>query len=790
MGQSSSQFTVYTDVSGATFRVDGKAYTSQTVFFWPAGSKHTLELDAVSYNPDGIQQYTCTTWSDNAGLLIPGGSLVQVVTANPLITSFKGACTVSGFRVDLFFYGDSVTPTQATPNVCGAPGNHTSNQPRVGVVQVTSPLLSGCFWQSTYFYTRGLMTLNAFPYPGWVFTGWSPAGASSTAYLTTFNVTGHTQLWAKFEMARRAKFRTSPAGLQVAIDRDIVNTASATPCPDSEKLPLGPVGLNMNVAGNYGQMCLGDFDFAYGSSHVLAAPSPQTVSNNSWIFDAWQDGSGQNAVYTAPIGLGIDTYTAKFVPGVRVVLNTKPFGLKIGVDGRSSWPSYSFVWAAGSTHTLAAVAEQTDAAGRRYIFRGWSNGGDATQEYTVPGEQTGIIVANYELMGRVTIGSSPSGLKMQVDDATCTTPCTLDRTGGTVVKITAPSSVPLAEGTRADFVNWNDAAEQTRTFTFNTDSTYIGANYQTMYKLSLSSDPAQAATFHAAPESADGYYASNGQVALSVEAKPGFKFLRWSGDVTGALGGGTFVVMSSPRSAQALFDKVPYIAPTGVKNAAGDTPDAVVAPGSLIAITGASLVDELVAGPASPLAQSIAGMYVMLGDRLLPLVSVAPDQIVALLPSDVKPGDYSLKVVFPTLPSATADFTVVANAPGLFQSYDDDGKAFAMATHEDGTEITPTSPAKRDELITLFGTGFGPYNRKLIDGFAVPKTPQVTLVDTVTLWLGEDPVTPTWTGAAPGMVGMTQTQFRLTDSVPAATPLKIKATVKERDSNTVELPVE
>ncbi|MCC7499577.1 MAG: hypothetical protein IT160_18495 [Bryobacterales bacterium] len=786
--QSTSQFTVYTDVAGATFRVDGQPYTSQTVFLWPAGSKHTLVLDAISYDNDRGRQYSCTSWSDSSGLLMSGGGLTQVVTADPNITSFKGTCTVSGFRVDLFFNGDAVSPSAAS-TACGGAASTDPVLPGPGIVQVSSPGMSGCFGQSTSFYTSGRMTLNATPYSGWVFTGWSPSGASATAYMTTFNVTGPFQLSARFEMARRARFRTNPPGLEVAIDHNIVTTAAETICADSDRLPQGPIP-GVNIPGSYGPLCKGDFDFALGSSHTLGAPSPQTVAGASWIFDSWQDGSGQNAVYTVPLGLGVDSFTARFVPGVRVVMTTKPFGLKIGVDGRTSWPNYSFVWAEGSKHTLAAPAEQADSNGRRYAFTGWSMGGEATQEYTVPAEQIGILVANYELLGRVKIASSPSGINVQVDDETCTTPCTLDRAVGTTVKVTAPSSVMLAEGTRADFSGWNDAGTQTRTYTFTTGSDYIGAIYQTYYQLSLSSDPGQAAIFQCSPESPDNFYPSNSQVALSVKANPGFKFLRWTGDIMNSLGGATLVAMSGPRSARALFEKVPYIAPNGVVNAAGVTPDEVVAPGSLIAITGASLVDQPVVGPPNPLAQTLAGIYVMMEDRILPLVSIEPDKITALLPSDVKPGDHTLKVIMPVQPTAATDFTVAANAPGLFESHDEDGNTFAAAIHEDGTPITPASPAKRDELITLFGTGFGPYERRLVDGFAVPKTAHISLTDNVTLWLGEGSTAPVWTGAAPGMVGITETQFRLTSDLPPATAVKIKATVNERDSNTVELPVE
>ncbi|MCX6625723.1 MAG: hypothetical protein NTY38_32600, partial [Acidobacteria bacterium] len=506
-------------------------------------------------------------------------------------------------------------------------------------------------------------------------------------------------------------------------------------------------------------------------------------------FDSWQDGNGQNAIYTAPSNTGIDTYVARFVPGLRVIFITKPFGLKISIDGRNTWPSYSFVWGADSKHTISAPLEQTDSSGRRYSFRGWSNNGDATQEYTVPSGQAPVMVATYELLGRAIVSTSTAGLAVLVDDSPCQTPCILDRPVGSTVKLSVPSTVALGEGLRADFTGWNDSTEASRTFTFTSDSVVLSAGYQTAYRLQMSSDPSAAALFHGDPESADGYYPANSQVWVSVETKPGFKFRRWTGDVTGSLNG-AFVIMNGPRSALALFDKVPYIAETGVKNAAGDTPDSVVAPGSLIAITGASLVEEFTAVPSSPLAQSIGGIYVMLAGRILPLVSVAPDQILALLPSDLELGDYTLKVVFPAQPSATAKFTVVRNAPGLFRSYDDAGTAFAMASHEDGSTISPSSPARKDEVVSLFGTGFGPFDKQMVDGFAVPAKPQVTLADSVTLLLGDTPVTPIWSGAAPGMVGMTVTRFRLPGSTPAGAKVQVKARVNNRVSNTLDLPVE
>jgi uncharacterized protein (TIGR03437 family) len=85
--------------------------------------------------------------------------------------------------------------------------------------------------------------------------------------------------------------------------------------------------------------------------------------------------------------------------------------------------------------------------------------------------------------------------------------------------------------------------------------------------------------------------------------------------------------MSVPRILRAQLDRVPFIAPAGVRNSAGDTPVQGVAAGSIISIYGASLATRYEVGPSNPLAQTIAGVALLLGDRILPIVYVSPDQI-------------------------------------------------------------------------------------------------------------------------------------------------------------------
>ena len=54
-----------------------------------------------------------------------------------------------------------------------------------------------------------------------------------------------------------------------------------------------------------------------------------------------------------------------------------------------------------------------------------------------------------------------------------------------------------------------------------------------------------------------------------------------------------------------------------------------------------------VVGPVNPLAQTIDNVIVTLGNQLLPLFSVTPQQITVLLPSSLSPGNYTLQVQSP-----------------------------------------------------------------------------------------------------------------------------------------------
>jgi uncharacterized protein (TIGR03437 family) len=136
-----------------------------------------------------------------------------------------------------------------------------------------------------------------------------------------------------------------------------------------------------------------------------------------------------------------------------------------------------------------------------------------------------------------------------------------------------------------------------------------------------------------------------------------------------------------------------------------------------------------------------------------------------------------------------ASFTAVRDAPGLFEQAVN-GQSFAVAVHADGSAVTAGSPAGRGELLTVYGTGFGPTNPVRPLGFAVPQTPPFVLVDAASVLVGDAVIAAENAFAEPGSVAVDAVQFRLSKDAPAATNAPLRVNINGQLSNTVLLPVQ
>jgi uncharacterized protein (TIGR03437 family) len=799
-------------VPDVRFLVDGQLYITTQNFVWPEGSTHTVqfpqaldpnEQNSYQVHPSGLARYSFSGWVITSTIPVdaPAGTVIYI-TASRNLTELRGNVDKE-FPVFLEFPG-ATTAAGCTPQV------EVDQIDRQGVILIDS----ACFAQSNIIWLKaGTHRFRAFAYPGYYFRGMLFGnGLQVRPPFFDMDIQSSLNLGPVFDRAKRVRFSTNPPGLQVLVDRaPITPDAPVVFDPLNTNGYCGPALIPIKTPLGIKPLCAGDFDFVPGSSHQYGAQPLQTDAfGENWIFDKFDNGSGQNSVYLTPSNVYVrDDFQAKFIRGVRSNVDSSTVGLRIDIDGSTALPTphYGFIWAEGSTHHLNPPATQRDAAGRVWKFVSWSDGGEREHDVTVPLGAGGFrVTATFEVLGQVRVTSTPPGLTLKVNGSSCVAPCTFDQDPGTTLAVEAPQNVALGEGSRYEFDTWaGRSASLTQEAVFDSSVQVYNAEYHGSHRILAYSDPEPGAKFQFTPESADGFFPEGATVQIKVVPNPGFKFLIWGEDLSSKSSQEQLVV-AGPTSVVAKMEKVPFIAPAGIRNAAGDTPDGTVAPGSMISIYGENLADTLEIGPSNPLAQAIGNIYVTVNDRLLPLIFVSPQQINAQLLSTLGDGEYTLIVHNTGKADIPGTFQVKRNAPGVFYNITPDGMPLAAALHQDGTPITQQSPAHKGETISLFGTGLGSYDRPTIDGFLLPATEVYKLLDPVKALVGVPqpgapaganaataPLAvrdPAFAGGAAGMVGTNLIKLALDADLPPSKILELSVTVNGSQSNRVQLPVE
>ena len=752
VAQTTTQTTVLTSPPGPQFSVDGTVYLNAMSAFWPIGSKHTLSVPqgvGYSYNLNNDTQWQFQQWQWATGT---SGSPTIDVIGNVGSTRFTAVFTIQY----LFSTAVACNPSPCT----SVPGGVIVNGNLAGTTSIWVPPGS----------TEGLLPAAN---PGWVFAGWQIGGSIVSPYETyTATVSAPTTVTALFVPSKSIAMLTNPPNLSFYADGVLI---------DYNQLTLQPTSLPWGL----------------GSSHTVSGLNlTNDNTGKRWVFASWSDGGAQTHTYVVGKTLAPETLTCNYVAAAYPYFLTSPALLNLVVDNLVLPPPYSYIWGVGSTHTVTATSPQTDAHGATWVFQSWDDGVTTpSRTITIPvgADVNGFrMTALYANQAQLTVNSTIAGQVVTVDGSQCTTPCTVTRNPGAQVHVGAPLSVPVSANSRQSLLGWSTGGGAPVAGdwagTLNTASTSITATYHLMNSLTATATPSKGATWHFTPPSPDGFYDSQTKVEIHVVARPGYRFSSWGGDLSGSNPNAS-LTMNAPHSITATLVDAPNVARRGVANSAGVGSATGVAPGSVASLYGESLAAETVAGPANPLATTLAGVTVRIGERTLPLYFASPAQINFQIPADVPVGDHTLTLSSPGMPDTTSEFSVVRNAPGLFPAVLD-GQLYAMVMHEDGTPVTAAAPARRGELLTIYGTGFGPTDRVRPAGAAIPASPRYLLLDPAAIQVGSARFTPESSFAAPGQVGVDAVQFRLDSSAPSGAAIPIVLTVNGVSSNTLPLPIE
>ena len=202
---------------------------------------------------------------------------------------------------------------------------------------------------------------------------------------------------------------------------------------------------------------------------------------------------------------------------------------------------------------------------------------------------------------------------------------------------------------------------------------------------------------------------------------------------------------------------LPSLTPAGIVNAASNQPG--LAPGSLFTVFAGNLSAGTMAAATGPWATSWNGISVKINGIAAPLALVSPTQINAQVPFEIAPGPTALTIESNGTAAGPVGLTIQSASPGIFV----DGASRAAATNQDGTLNLAGNPAPAGSFISVYLTGQGLVDPTLGSGAAAPLDVLLNTVAQTTATIGGVPATVSFSGLAPGFVGLCQVNLLVPD---------------------------
>ncbi len=244
---------------------------------------------------------------------------------------------------------------------------------------------------------------------------------------------------------------------------------------------------------------------------------------------------------------------------------------------------------------------------------------------------------------------------------------------------------------------------------------------------------------------------------------------------------------------------VPCVPSSSVVNAASfrrPVPNGAPAPGSIAAIFGSNLAGAAQGATSDPLPNQLLDTTVTINSLPAPLFYVSANQINVQIPFEVLPGTASIEVKRGNQ-TTTTSVLLAANSPGIFTvngSGSGQGAVVISATGElaapSGSGNAMGRPARHGEFISIFSTGLGKVSNQPASGSKASSTllAETTLTPLVTI--GGVPATVTFSGLAPGFVGVYQVNARVPDNAPTGSSVPLLISVNGAVSNTAAIAVQ
>ena len=289
-------------------------------------------------------------------------------------------------------------------------------------------------------------------------------------------------------------------------------------------------------------------------------------------FQTWEDDPGSNMDYTY---MGTTTRSGDVYDGYNVVSwgNIDGSGGKLAecigwyypsskeliefdivFDEAETWSLPQFdvqnVGTHETGHTLRLL-DLYDSADSEETMYGYSSPGETKKRTLHTGDMAGIRYIYPAPMVTYTIATNPTGLQIEVDGNSYTTPRSFNWNPQTTHTINAPSPQSGATGVRYLYTSWSDGGTQSHTITVGASDITITATYKTQFYLTVSS-------LYGVTSGAGWYdkgstaYARLDAGIIGGATETRYVFTSWSGDASGVdYARSNPITMNAPKTAMA-----------------------------------------------------------------------------------------------------------------------------------------------------------------------------------------------------------------------------------------------
>jgi uncharacterized protein (TIGR03437 family) len=258
----------------------------------------------------------------------------------------------------------------------------------------------------------------------------------------------------------------------------------------------------------------------------------------------------------------------------------------------------------------------------------------------------------------------------------------------------------------------------------------------------------------------------------------------------------TVQVLAASGAASVMFTvnaiAAPILLTDSVFDAVTFNSSASFGPGSILAISGQNLASEA-ATAETPLPTSLVTTRVLLAtpteDVALPLFSVSPLQITALMPFNIPAGRYLLHTEVGSVRSNDVEISIAAFAPGIF-TVNGSGRGPGVFVKDDGSIVTTSNPADRGSRVSFYAAGLGAVNPPVTAGEAgASREPLNRTTQAPRVFFDRFSATVLYSGLAPGLAGRYLVTIQVPASVSPATNVSVSLTIGGSTSNRVTIPV-